>query len=153
MHRDRGLGAVQAQVGSLKGLVRLLQSLRQRSGRGLAPQRRTMLLSLLIVLVTGVGLIVLVWTIFSVFPVVNRVVIRWFWCRFRQRNVSAEFAEDAWNGRPIDVTRCSAFEPPSAISCAKDCLHLPRLDPARPSKADLDAVAQEFLGPQAGPPI
>jgi hypothetical protein len=104
-----------------------------------------MLLSLLIVLAMGLGLVLLVWGVFTALPVVNRVVTRSFWCRFRRRNVSAEFQENPWSGRPVDVTRCTAFEPSSAITCDKDCLRLRRLDPARHFEADAERVAEERL--------
>jgi hypothetical protein len=90
-----------------------------------------LLVSLLIVLAIGLGLVLLVWGVFRVFPTVNRVVTRSFWCPFRRRDVSADFQEDAWDGRPLDVARCTAFEPPSAISCDKACLRLPKLDSPR----------------------
>ncbi|HEX9818726.1 MAG TPA: hypothetical protein VGD07_03830 [Methylomirabilota bacterium] len=87
-----------------------------------------LLVSLLIVLVMGLALVLLVWGAFTVFPTVNRAVTRSFWCPFRRRDVSAEFQEDAWDDRPLDVTRCTAFEPPSAITCDKACLHPPKVD-------------------------
>ena len=86
-----------------------------------------LLVSLLIVLAMGLGLVLLVWEIFKAWPVVNGVVTRSFWCPYRRLGVSADFEEDAWGGRPVDVTRCSAFEPPSAVTCDKACLALPRL--------------------------
>jgi len=54
---------------------------------------------------------------------VVRTVIRSFWCPVRARNVTAEFREEAWDGKPVEVTRCSAFTPPEAIACKKLCLH------------------------------
>jgi hypothetical protein len=95
-----------------------------------------MLLSLLVVLATGLGLVLFVWVVSAAMPVVNRVVSRSFWCRFRTRNVSAEFHEDPWSGRPVEITRCTAFEPSSAITCDKACLRLRKLDPVRDSEAD-----------------
>lgn len=81
-----------------------------------------LLVSLLIVLGLGLGLVLSVWGVFRVWPSVNRVVTRSFWCPFRRRAVSAGFEEDAWDGHAVDVTRCTAFEPPSAITCDKACL-------------------------------
>jgi hypothetical protein len=104
-----------------------------------------MLLSLLIVLVMGLGLVLFVWAVFTALPVVNRVVTRSLWCRFRKRNVSAEFHEDPWGGRPVDVTRCTAFEPSSAITCDKGCLHLRKLDPACDSETGGEQVAEDML--------
>ena len=97
-----------------------------------------MLLSLLMVLAMGLGLALFVWKVSTASPVVNRVVTRWFWCRFRTQNVNAEFQEHPWSGRPVGISRCTAFTPPSAITCDKACLRLRRLDRA----ADLDAGAE-----------
>ena len=85
--------------------------------------------SLLIVLAFGVGLALTVWGVYVAFPAVNRVVTRTFWCPFRRRDVSAAFAEKAWDGRLVDVTHCSAFEPTCAITCDKACLALETLEP------------------------
>lgn len=49
---------------------------------------------------------------------------RSFWCPFRSENVRAEFEEAAWDGKLVDVCRCSAFAPPTAIACDKRCLTL-----------------------------
>ena len=93
-----------------------------------------MFLSLLIVLAMGFGMVLLVWGVSTMLPSVNRIVTRSFWCRFRKRNVSAEFQECSC-GQLIDVTRCTAFKPSSAIACKKDCLRLEQLDPVRDSEA------------------
>ena len=104
-----------------------------------------MLLSLLIVLATGLGLVLCVWAVFAAMPVVKRVVTRSFWCRFRTRNVTVELQEDPWSGRPIDITRCTAFEPSSAITCDKACLRLRKLDPVHDSAADGQLETEEML--------
>jgi len=106
-----------------------------------------MLLSLLIVLAIGFGLALFVWKVSTASPVINRVVTRWFWCRFRRQNVNAEFQEDPWSGRPVSISRCTAFAPPSAITCDKDCLRLRRLDPALDLDADAERVAEGMLIP------
>ena len=87
------------------------------------------IVSLLIVLAMGVGLALSVWGVYVALPAVNRVVTRAFWCPFRGRDVSAEFGERAWDGRFVDVTRCSAFEPACAVTCDKACLALGTLEP------------------------
>ena len=102
-----------------------------------------MILSLLIVLTMGLGLVLLLWGASTAFPVVNRVVTRSFWCRFRWEDVTAEFQEDAWNGRRVDVNRCSAFEPSSAITCDKVCLRLQHLEAAPGVDAQAEAAAEE----------
>lgn len=53
-----------------------------------------------------------------------RVVTRSFWCPYRESNVTAEFQEEAWDGRPVGVTRCTAFAPPTAVTCEKRCLRM-----------------------------
>ncbi len=88
-----------------------------------------LLFSLLIVLALGVGLVLAVWGVYVALPAVNRVVTRALWCPFRHRDVSADFAERAWDGRFVDVTRCSAFEPGCAVTCDKACLALGTLEP------------------------
>jgi len=106
-----------------------------------------MLLSFLIVLTMGLGLLLFVWKVSTASPVINRVVTRSLWCRFRTQNVKAEFQEDPWSGRPVDISRCTAFTPPSGITCDKDCLRLRRLDPARDLDADAERVAKGMLIP------
>jgi hypothetical protein len=104
-----------------------------------------MLLSLLIVLTLGLGLALFVWAMFAALPVVDRIVTRSFWCRFRYRNVSAQFHCDPWSGRPVGVTHCTAFEPPEAITCDKGCLRLRKLDPFRDSETDGEPATEEIL--------
>lgn len=104
-----------------------------------------MLLSLLIVLAMGLGLALFVWRVTTASPVINRVATRWFWCRFHTQNVNAAFQEDPWSGRPVGISRCTAFTPPSAISCDKNCLHLRKLDPARDPEADAERAAEQML--------
>jgi hypothetical protein len=104
-----------------------------------------MLLSLLIVLATGLGLVLFVWAVVTALPVVNRLATGAFWCPFRKRNVSAQLQEDPWSGRPVDITHCTAFEPPSAISCDKECLRLRKLEPARDSETDGERGTEDVL--------
>jgi len=73
-------------------------------------------------LATAVALLLLV-IVFRPFRGVIRTVTRSFWCAVRGQNVTAEFQEAAWDGKPVEVTRCSAFSPPEAIACEKLCLH------------------------------
>jgi hypothetical protein len=104
-----------------------------------------MLLSLLIVLATGLGLILFVWAVFTALPVVNRAETRSFWCPFRKLNVNADLQEDPWSGRPVEIEGCTAFKPSSAITCDKACLRLRKLDPARDSEADAEWGAEDVL--------
>ena len=87
-----------------------------------------LVISLLIVLAIGAGLALAVWGVYAALPAVNRAVTRSFWCPFRRRDVSADLEENAWDGRLVDVARCSAFEPASAITCDKACLGLGTLE-------------------------
>lgn len=54
---------------------------------------------------------------------------REFRCPFAQRDVTAEFDEDVWSGRRLDVTSCSAFSPAKSIACDANCLRLRSLRP------------------------
>ena len=77
----------------------------------------------------AVGLILA--SAFGSMPGVTRAVRRTFWCPFRNRNATAEIQEQVWDGRPVDVTQCSLFTPPSAITCEKLCTTLKRFPAAR----------------------
>lgn len=63
----------------------------------------------------GVALVLLVRGVFTLFPGLN---------------VTAEFQEDPWDAKLVEVNRCSAFSPPTAIACEKPCLHLRELPAA-----------------------
>ena len=91
------------------------------------------LFTILAVVVLGASLILLVWGLFRVLPPVGRLVARSFWCPFRERNVTAGFTEKAWDGAPVEVSYCTAFTPPTAVTCDKECLRLKKLpDPREP---------------------
>ena len=68
---------------------------------------------------------------------------RAFRCPFRGRVVSAEFLETVWDGRRVDVRRCSLFVPPTAVDCHKGCLDLKDL--YRTVVAELAQVAGSAL--------
>lgn len=87
--------------------------------------------TILIVLVIGFGLVLVVWAVFATFPRVPRLVERSFWCPYRSRDVTVEFQENPWDNRPLQVDRCSAFVPPTAVRCEKLCLHLSPLPAAQ----------------------
>lgn len=36
-----------------------------------------------------------------------------------------ELSGDAWEGLPLDVVSCTAFDPPSRVGCRKPCLDHP----------------------------
>ena len=61
----------------------------------------------------------------------TRTVTRAFWCPFRAWIVTTEFREEAWDGRPLEVNRCTAFSPPAVVTCEKFCLHLRKFPSAR----------------------
>ncbi|MBI3636751.1 MAG: hypothetical protein HY216_11185 [Candidatus Rokubacteria bacterium] len=87
----------------------------------------TTMITLLFV-VLGLGAAVLL--VFGLYAAAARVTVRMtraFHCPFRDRDVVATFLEDQWGGRPMDVERCSAFTPSTAIACEKPCLDLPSL--------------------------
>jgi hypothetical protein len=82
---------------------------------------------LLIALALAVALALALLALFGGMAGVTRLATRRFWCPFRARNVSVEFREAAWDGQRVDVSRCSAFSPPTAITCGKRCVLLDRL--------------------------
>jgi hypothetical protein len=51
-----------------------------------------------------------------------RKVHRKIWCPIRGTEIQLSLLETAPEGRPIDVTACSAFMPPTAITCDRQCL-------------------------------
>ena len=50
---------------------------------------------------------------------------RGFWCPHLEREVEVDFAQPGWLGEPLRVLRCSAFEPPEAVTCVRLCAHAP----------------------------
>lgn len=87
--------------------------------------------AIIIVLALGTAVALLLMAAFGGLPGVIRIVRRSFWCPFLARNVTAEFQEQAWDGKPVAVNHCTAFTPPTAITCEKLCLHLKKLPPTR----------------------
>jgi len=55
---------------------------------------------------------------------VRRPVPRRVWCPVRDRTLTATLEEEVWDGRRVDVNECSAFSPPTAVTCEKACLRL-----------------------------
>jgi len=60
-----------------------------------------------------------------------------FRCPANNQDVDAEFRESVWDGRRLDVERCSAFTPADEVCCDKACtlparLPRPRARSARP---------------------
>ena len=51
------------------------------------------------------------------FSRVSRTASRSFRCPCTNRDVTADFEEGVWGGPPTGVSRCSAFEPATAITC------------------------------------
>jgi hypothetical protein len=51
-----------------------------------------------------------------------RRVHRRIWCPIRGTEMQLSLLEAAPDGRPIDVTACSAFTPPTAVTCDQRCL-------------------------------
>jgi hypothetical protein len=51
-----------------------------------------------------------------------RKVHRKIWCPIRGTEIQLSLLEAAPEGRPIDVTACSAFTPPTAVTCDRRCL-------------------------------
>jgi hypothetical protein len=91
--------------------------------------------TLAIVLLLGLTLIVSVRRLFTREPRITRHFARVFWCPFKQRNVTVDFQEEAWQNRRNTVETCSAFEPPTAVTCARQCLGDDRLEAPRETSA------------------
>ena len=63
-------------------------------------------------------------------PRLFRGTLSWryaFRCPAKHQDVDAEFRESVWDGRRLDVERCSAFTPPDDVRCDKACTLLARL--------------------------
>ena len=89
--------------------------------------------STIILLALGLAGVLLLAGAFSSLPSVARTVTRSFWCPFRRGNVTAEFREEVWDGEPLEVTRCTAFTPPTVIRRKRLCLHVERFPSLRGS--------------------
>ena len=52
------------------------------------------------------------------------VARRRFWCASAGRNVEVSFAETGLPGfrRPVAARSCSMFDPPTEVTCRRDCL-------------------------------
>jgi hypothetical protein len=94
-----------------------------------------MLWPLAIVLGTGVALVALYIAGPRLFTG-TVTIARAFWCPFRHVNVDVEFDRSAWDGRPVDVRRCSAFTPPTDVGCDKACLGLEEFGALPPCHAE-----------------
>jgi hypothetical protein len=69
-------------------------------------------------------------------PRLFRGTLAWayaFRCPIKDQDVATDFRETMWDGRRLDVERCSAFTPPEDVRCDKACLHLDRL-PQQPMR-------------------
>jgi|SRR6185295_5510869 hypothetical protein len=70
----------------------------------------------------------------------TRPEARTVWCPVHDRQMTAELEEEFWDGRRVDVNQCSAFSPPTAVSCGKACLRLTE----RPRPAAVSGVPLLF---------
>lgn len=55
------------------------------------------------------------------------IVHRFFWCPIARAVVRARFREEQV-GEPTDVLSCSAFHPPTGMTCSRLCLHRERVE-------------------------
>ena len=55
---------------------------------------------------------------------VRHPVARSVWCPMKDVRVTATLLEEVWDGQRIDVAACSAFSPPTAVTCSKACLRI-----------------------------
>ena len=75
-------------------------------------------------------------------PHLFRGTLTWryaFRCPGKLQDVAADFRESTWDGRRLDVERCSAFTPPEDVRCNKACAFLARL-PRRGAEASEPAA-------------
>lgn len=77
---------------------------------------------LLVVAAVGIVLAILFARGSRLFHGTRQVAVPSCWCPLRTVRFDVEFAVTAWEGIPVDVTRCSAFRPATAVSCPKACL-------------------------------
>ncbi len=71
---------------------------------------------------------------------VRRPVTRTVWCPVHDRKLTATLEEEVWDGRRVDVNECSAFSPPTAVTCGKACLRLTE----RPRSATVSSLPLLF---------
>ncbi len=99
---------------------------------------------LAVVLVVGVVLVLALFAGPRLFAG-TQYVVRSFLCPFQGRDVTVEFEETVWNGRLVDVNRCSLFKPPTAVDCDKACANLKRRP--RPRGSWASAARGELVRP------
>ena len=81
-------------------------------------------------------------------PRLVRGTLTWryaFRCPAKHEDVDAEFRESAWDGRRLEVERCSAFSPPEDVRCDKACILLARL-PARGATTSVPSATSARSG-------
>jgi hypothetical protein len=78
--------------------------------------------TLAIVLAVGVLLLLVLLMGRRWVPGTQRVVRR-LRCPVRDAEVAVGLVEAVWDMRPLDVESCSVFDPPTAVTCDKRCLH------------------------------
>jgi hypothetical protein len=54
-------------------------------------------------------------------PLAPRILRRAFWCPLLGQEVEVDFARTQWLGESSAVLRCSAFDPPEAVTCGRRC--------------------------------
>jgi len=83
------------------------------------------------------GIVMLVWVLTAailVFAARRHRATRRFHCPLLRRDVEVE--SDEWDGRPLDVRRCSGLDPPTDFEfCGKRCLDLNEFAAAPTAKA------------------
>jgi hypothetical protein len=82
------------------------------------------MVEIVVIAAVGLALVVLV-VAASLAASVTRIVKRSLYCPFVDRDVTAEFVEATWDGRPVAVPRCSAFGA-GAVTCGVPCLRVVR---------------------------
>ncbi len=85
------------------------------------PENLSFVAPLVVVAITGILLVVLVFYGARIFTG-TREVRESLRCPLRRQDVVVHTRITAWDATPVDVVRCSAFEPARAVACAKACL-------------------------------
>lgn len=87
----------------------------------------------------GWGMLAALLLVVPLIALLARVVRRRrFWCSQARRKVEVEFVDQGLPGsrRSANVWSCSAFDPPTAVSCRRECLD-PDLRRARAEQVEL----------------
>lgn len=78
--------------------------------------------ALAVIVVAGVALVAIGIMGPRLFRGTRPVTVRALLCPRRRQRFDVQFQVTAWEGARVDVSRCAAFSPPSAVACDKACI-------------------------------